>query len=48
MNDYGFPPSTLFFLSNEDGFKPKDDDVYNPSDPYKGNTNAAADPTTYN
>jgi sodium/potassium-transporting ATPase subunit alpha len=47
MNDYGFPPSTLFFLSDEDGFKPKNEDVYNPTAPFKGNTNAADEPTKY-
>jgi len=39
MNDYGFRPSTLFYLDPEEGYFPKSTDVYNPNLPYNGNTN---------
>jgi sodium/potassium-transporting ATPase subunit alpha len=39
FNDYGFKPLTLFGLASENGVKPNESDVYNPSLPWKGNTN---------
>ena len=40
LNDYGVRPGTLFFLSQEDGYFPNKDDVYNPDNPigHWGNT----------
>lgn len=33
MNDYGFPPSLLFFLAlNDEGYEPDGDEKYNPDD----------------
>jgi sodium/potassium-transporting ATPase subunit alpha len=43
MNDYGFRPSTLFFLDPEIGYFPKASDVYNPNLPHNGNTNFGND-----
>ena len=41
MYDYGFFPSTLWFLALSDqGTQPKLTDAYNPESPYNGNTNA--------
>lgn len=42
MNDYGFKPGALFFLADEEGFKPAEDDIYRPDEKYKGNSRAAA------
>lgn len=39
LSDYGFRPSTLFFISNIKGFKPGHDDVYNASAENRGNSN---------
>lgn len=40
LNDYGFRPSTLFFLSSEEGYFPARADVYDPTAANWGNTNA--------
>lgn len=42
MNDYGFKPGNLFFLADEEGFRPNENDIYRPDELYKGNTRAAA------
>lgn len=39
MNDFGFTPTTLYFISNVKGVIPKSSDVYDPNDPWFGNTN---------
>ena len=39
MNDYGIKPRTLLWLSLENGYYPKDTDVYNPDLPNFGNSN---------
>lgn len=39
MNDYGFRPSTLFYLDNEYGYYPKATDIYDQNAPNNGNTN---------
>merc|ERR1711990_1118012 len=38
LNDYGFKPETLFGLIQVTGFYPAHEDVYNPAEPFKGNT----------
>ena len=40
LNDYGIRPATLFGLAVEPGVVPNYTDVYDPSDPFKGNTAA--------
>lgn len=39
MNDYGIPPTSLTFLSLENGYYPHEDDVYDPNLPNFGNRN---------
>ena len=39
MNDYGIKPVSMLFLSLEDGYWPKETDVYNPDLPNFGNSN---------
>jgi hypothetical protein len=43
MNDYGIKPITLLFLAIEDGYYPKDTDLYNPHLPNIGNSNYGRD-----
>jgi sodium/potassium-transporting ATPase subunit alpha len=38
MNDYGFKPQTLFFLTQEEGVEPAAGDKYDPTAVNKGNT----------
>jgi sodium/potassium-transporting ATPase subunit alpha len=39
MNDYGFKPLTLVYLSLTNGYYPNPTDVYDPTQPNSGNTN---------
>jgi sodium/potassium-transporting ATPase subunit alpha len=39
MNDYGIKPVSMLFIALEDGYYPKDSDVYDPDLPNYGNTN---------
>jgi sodium/potassium-transporting ATPase subunit alpha len=39
MNDYGFKPATLFFLTQKQGYVPKAGDKYDPTAVNKGNSN---------
>ncbi|CAD8189747.1 unnamed protein product [Paramecium pentaurelia] len=39
FNDFGFTPSSLYFLLNKQGVLPKYNDLYNPKDPWFGNSN---------
>jgi magnesium-transporting ATPase (P-type) len=38
LADYGFNPSTLFFLANREGYQPAETDLYDPTQPNSGNT----------
>lgn len=40
LNDYGFRNTTLFYLVTEKGYYPNPTDVYDPTKPFNGNTNA--------
>jgi sodium/potassium-transporting ATPase subunit alpha len=40
MNDYGFKPSGIMGITREQGIEPAINDIYNPYDEYKGNSNA--------
>jgi hypothetical protein len=44
MNDYGFRPLSLVFLSDQTGYYPDPEDIYNPNLPNFGNRNFG-DPT---
>jgi sodium/potassium-transporting ATPase subunit alpha len=39
MNDYGFKVVTLLFLNEQEGYYPREDDVYDPNLPNFGNSN---------
>merc|ERR1712013_418922 len=39
LNDYGFAPHGLFNMIMLQGFYPNHNDVFNPAEPYNGNTN---------
>jgi hypothetical protein len=39
MNDYGFKVFTLFFLNEQEGYYPNENDVYDPNLPNFGNSN---------
>ncbi|CAD8085019.1 unnamed protein product [Paramecium sonneborni] len=39
FNDFGFTPTTLYFISNKQGVLPKANDIYDPNDPWFGNSN---------
>ncbi|CAK77664.1 unnamed protein product (macronuclear) [Paramecium tetraurelia] len=39
FNDFGFTPQSLLFLLNKEGVIPKYNDIYDPSDPWFGNSN---------
>eukprot|EP00360_Condylostoma_magnum_P001963 CAMPEP_0168317496 /NCGR_PEP_ID=MMETSP0210-20121227/25698_1 /TAXON_ID=40633 /ORGANISM="Condylostoma magnum, Strain COL2" /LENGTH=228 /DNA_ID=CAMNT_0008317509 /DNA_START=2814 /DNA_END=3497 /DNA_ORIENTATION=- len=44
MNDYGFPPATLFYFAiSDEGAKPDEDDFYTLEHEYHGNSHAKAD-----
>lgn len=38
LNDYGFKPETLFGLIQVQGYYPTHEDIYNPTEPFKGNS----------
>lgn len=40
MNDYGFYPNNLFFFANKESIIPAAQDIYNPYDVYRGNSQA--------
>lgn len=39
MNDFGVPGNSIFMLNNKPGLSSKASDIYDPSDPWLGNTN---------
>jgi hypothetical protein len=39
LNDYGIKPTSILFIALEEGYYPKDTDIYNPDLPNFGNSN---------